>query len=134
MSVSPDRGLFEKRNVGVFFLATSREDRMKNAVLVILVMANLGVVVGFGWTLSFSSGHASEGVQLSDLTYGAIDSDGDGRYTFGDDWVVEWLLNNQPSTLDEALQSAVVKGDGGVDISAHLRGFTADSIEAKRPR
>ncbi len=103
--------------------------------LAVLVVANIGLAAGLGWTLySSSQSQASQGLQISDLTYGAIDCDGDGRCTFGDDWLVEWLAYHASEVLDAALKSAVVRENGAVDLSAHLRTYTAERIEAQRSK
>lgn len=106
-----------------------------NVRLTLLFLANIALAAGLGWTLySSSESQASPGLQVWDLTYGSIDCDGDGRCTPGDDWLVEWPVSHAPRVLEIALKSAVVRDDGTVDLSPHLRTYTAEKIEAQRSK
>jgi len=90
---------------------------VKKPIVALLVIANLGV--GAGLVSSWNPGHAQQ-LSVSDLRYGWIDTDGNGEYTPGDDFIVDWLLEHNPQQLETALKTATVRADGGVDLSAHL--------------
>ncbi len=103
---------------------------MKRLLLGATLFAALGVIV-----LSLtSSGTRAQQLTLEDLAYGAVDVDGDGRYTRGDDYVVEQLLIRAPHHLTEALKTARIHPDGGIDLSPYLLSITAEKIEAERAR
>lgn len=102
---------------------------MKKVLSAILVIANICAASALGWALC-SPGHASTGLRISDLTYGAIDIDNDGKYTLGDDYVVEFLWQNARHHLTAALETAVVNPDGGVNLSSYILSISADSVNA----
>jgi hypothetical protein len=93
---------------------------MKRFLITTLALANIVALVVLFSILS--TGHATQ-LTFDDLSYGAMDVDGDGRYTEGDDSQVEWILQNQPAVLKEALKTAKLNQDGGVDLSPFLMQF-----------
>jgi len=88
----------------------------------------VGNVLGIVGLLGVFPSYAQSGLDVSDLTYGGIDADGDGKYTMADDWIVEWLVTNEYQHLEKAVKSANVNADGGVDVSPYLKIFTAERI------
>ena len=103
---------------------------MKKFLVPTLVLANLVAAVWFSSLLSTS--YAGERLSISDLTYGEIDADGDGACTFGDDLLVEWLVENSPSTLRKALRRCRVRRNGEVDLSPYLMTIDHVGIEAAK--
>ena len=98
---------------------------MRNVCLVGLILANLAALC---FLLSvLSTGQATQ-LTIDDLSYGAIDLDGDGSYSIGDDRVVEWYLDNRPEALEESLKTARVNTDGGVDLSSYFMSEKFDGI------
>ena len=103
---------------------------MKKFLVPTLVLVNLLAAV---WLSSLlSTGYAGGRLSISDLTYGEIDADGDGACTFGDDLLVEWFVENSPSTLRKALRTCRVRRNGDVDLSPHLKTVNHRSIEAAK--
>lgn len=93
---------------------------MKKLLVFALALANIGGLVVLFSILS--TGHATQ-LTVDDLAYGAVDLDGDGEYTEAEDLHLEWLLDNQPDVIDQALKIAKIKPDGGVDLSPYLSQF-----------
>jgi hypothetical protein len=77
---------------------------------------------------------AADVLNVSDLTYGKIDVNGDGKCTYGDDWVVDFLLQRSPTHLQNALKEAAIKDNDVVDLSSYLLKVDARSVMAARQR
>jgi hypothetical protein len=94
---------------------------MKRKIVLVLALTNVlglsAIIVGVS---GLRIGHAARGLRVSDLTYGKIDADGDGKCTLVDDWIVEQLLANSPHHIAKALTEAELQPDGVVDLSAYL--------------
>ena len=105
---------------------------MRKAVISLLFVANAFALGTLIWMMP-SIGHTQEaGIEISELTYGAVDVNGDGKYEAGDDWVLEFLVNEAPQHLSRALEAAEVLPDGGVDLSPYLKTIDADTIRTQR--
>jgi hypothetical protein len=103
---------------------------MKSKIAVIAVLASLNAVVG-ALVLSSRGRTEADSLTISDLAYGLVDLDGDGEYTIGDDTALRWLLENSPEHVEEALRSASVRSDGGVDLSSHLLSVARPTTEER---
>jgi hypothetical protein len=85
---------------------------------------NLCALGGLLLLLAPTGQTAQETISLDELRYGAVDLNGDGEYTKGDDIALEWLLRENPSHVQEALKTGQRNADGGVDLSPYLLSVT----------
>jgi hypothetical protein len=91
---------------------------------IVLMCVNGALTIALALTLTIV-GFAEPRLGVSDLTYGKVDMDGDGRCTYGDDYVLQWLVENNYSILESALPSAKTNAEGIVDLGAFFSAFTA---------
>lgn len=90
---------------------------MKKVCIVTLIAANISALF---FLFSIASSTQATPLTVDDLMCGQVDVDGDGKYTVGDDSAVLWLSENAPHVLEEAVRTATVNSDGGVDLSPYL--------------
>lgn len=87
----------------------------------LLLVANGALAVALAYKHSIPAQSGRQGLTISELTYGKIDVDGDGRYTAGDDHWVALALQRWPEALESALKDAKKNQDGGADLSPFLK-------------
>jgi hypothetical protein len=93
---------------------------MKKITVITLATANILALV---YLLSICSAGQAAQLSLSDLSYGAVDLNGDGQCEVAEDEALEKLLERYPGVIEAALQFAKVKADGTVDLSPYLMQF-----------
>ena len=105
---------------------------MQKMLLGSLVLANAVALILLLFVSGGSSTAAGGTLQLSDLTYGSIDCDGDGKCTPGDDWFVQEALEKYPHHIDEALKAAKRNKNGTIDLSPYLQAFSSATFTVER--
>lgn len=94
---------------------------MKTVLTTVLCLANvLALICLFSLC---SPSQAATQLTIDDLYYGAMDLDGDGQYTLGDDLTIESIYKANPRVIEDALTMAKVNPDGGVDLSPFMNQF-----------
>lgn len=93
---------------------------MRRPAVIVLACLNI-IAAGVLLAILAPSAHMDqESVSVDELKPGAVDLNGDGKYTVGDDLALEWLMTQAPQVLEEATKTAKRTADNGVDLSPYL--------------